>query len=114
MSCNNVKNIYSFGVQHVPKEIKNFIDNKNVIANIQTINSKICEYFCIGFIYFLFKVKKLIDFTTLFSPNNFKANGKVALNCLLTECRTIFVVSIATAIEAHVEITNASISQTNY
>ena len=73
-----------------------------------------CEYFCIGFIYFLFKVKKLIDFTTLFSPNNFNANDNVALNYLLTECRTIFVISIATAIEAPVEITNASISQTNY
>ena len=39
-------------------------------------------YFCIGFINFMFKGKNLIGFTTLFSPNNFKDNGKVILSSI--------------------------------
>ena len=34
--CNKNITIYfdSFGVEHIPKEIKNFIKNKNIISNI--------------------------------------------------------------------------------
>ena len=42
----------SFGVEHIPKEIKKFIGNKNVITNIYRIeayNSIMCGCFCIGF-----------------------------------------------------------------
>ena len=52
----NVKNVTyfnSFGVEHNPKEIKKFNRNKNIVANIYRIQayySKMCEYFCIGFI----------------------------------------------------------------
>ena len=35
------------------------------------------EHFCIGFIGFMFKGKRLTDFKNLFSPLNFKKNGKV-------------------------------------
>ena len=59
----------SFGVEHIPKEIKKFIGNKNIIANIsriQTYDSVMCKYFCIGFIYFMFNSNSLIDFTNLF------------------------------------------------
>ena len=48
----------SFGVKHIPKEIKKFIDYKNIIPNIfriQAYDSVICGYFCIGFIDFVFK-----------------------------------------------------------
>ena len=43
----------SFGVENVPKETKNFINNKNIIANIfriQGYDSVMCGYFCIGVI----------------------------------------------------------------
>ena len=33
-----------------------------------------CEYFCIGFIDFMLKGKKLTDFTSLFSPYDFQKN----------------------------------------
>ena len=39
---------------------------------IQSCDSIICGYFCIGFTDFILKVKSLTDFTNLFSPNNFK------------------------------------------
>ena len=64
----------SFGVEHIPKEIKKFIGNKNIQVNIFRIpayDSVMCGYFCIGFIDFMFKDKSLTDFTNLFSLNNF-------------------------------------------
>ena len=53
----------SFGVEHAPEEIKKFIGNKNIKASIfrvQTNDLVMCGYFCIGFIDFMFGVKKLI------------------------------------------------------
>ena len=39
-----------------------------------------CGYFCIGFIDFMLKVKKLLDFTNVFSPNEYLRNDKITLN----------------------------------
>ena len=71
---NNVTYFDSFGVQHIPKEIKAFIDNKNMKTNIfriQAYDSIMCGYFCITFIDFMLAGKTLTDFTGLLSPNNF-------------------------------------------
>ena len=71
---NDVIYFYSFGVEHIPKEIKTFIGNKNIKANIfriQAYDSIMCGYFCIGFIDFILVGKTLADFTNLFSPNKF-------------------------------------------
>ena len=73
----------SFGVEHIPKEIKKFIGSKNVIANIfriQAYDSIMCGYFCIGFIDFMFKGKTLTEYKNIFSPNNFKKNDNTILN----------------------------------
>ena len=72
---NDVTHFDSFGVEHVSKEIKAFIDNKNIKTNvfrIQAYDSIMCGYFCIQFIDFMFAEKTLTDFTNVFSPNNFK------------------------------------------
>ena len=53
---NNVNYIDSFGVQHIPKEIKRFIDKSIVVENIfriQASDSVMCGCFCIGFIDFM-------------------------------------------------------------
>ena len=60
----------SFGIEQIPIEIKKFITNKNVIANIyrvQNYDSIMCGYFCIGFINYMFDGKRLTDYTNLFS-----------------------------------------------
>ena len=62
--CKRIEIVYfdSFGVEHVPEEIKEFIGNKKIIANIfrvQPNNSVMCGYFCIGFIDFMIAGKKL-------------------------------------------------------
>ena len=73
---NNVTYFDSLGVEHIPKEIIKFIENKNIINifRIQTYNLVMFEYFCVGFIDFMLKGKSLIDITNLFLPNNFRKN----------------------------------------
>ena len=72
-----------FGVSHISKEDKKFINNKNIIANIfrlQAYDSVMCDYFCIGFINYIFMGKSLTDYANLFSPNNFKNNDDIISN----------------------------------
>ena len=61
----------SFSVKHIPKEIKEFINNKNITTNIFRIkayDSIMCGYFCIGFIDLMLKGKTLTEYTNLFLP----------------------------------------------
>ena len=95
---NNNNAIYfdSFGVEHIPEEIKKFINNnndnnnnnnKNIITNIiriQAYDSIMCGYFCIGFIDFMLAGKILTEYTNLFSPNNFKKNNSIILNYFMS------------------------------
>ena len=65
--CNKNEIVYfdSFGVKHVPEEIKEFIGNKNIKANIfrvQANNSVMCG--C----------------TSLFSPHDFQKNDEIILS----------------------------------
>ena len=72
----------SFGVEHVPEEIKELVENKNVKYNIFRVQAKdsvMCGYFCIGFIDFMLAGKKLTDYTSLFSPHYFKKNDHIIL-----------------------------------
>ena len=65
----------SFGVEYVPEEIKEFIEYKNIKANIFRVkanNSMMWGYFCIGFIDFMLPGKKVTDFTSSFSPQTLK------------------------------------------
>ena len=62
---NNVTYFDSFGVEHIPKEIRKLIKNKNTTTNIYTIqayDSIMYGYFCIGFIDFMLKGKGLLDY----------------------------------------------------
>ena len=79
MNYENVTYFDSFRVEHVPKGMKKFIGNKNIITNIyrtQAYNSIMCGYFCIGFIYFMLKSKNMLDYTNLFSLNDYQKNDK--------------------------------------
>ena len=72
---NGVVYFDSFGVEHVPKEIMHFIRHKDIKTNIfriQVDNSIMCGYFCIEFIDYMLAGKGLIDFTSFFSPYDFK------------------------------------------
>ena len=87
----------SFGIEHIPKEINKFFNNdttkstaepsslersaisriKSKIFRIQAYDSIMCGYFCIEFINYMLKGKTLLDYTNLFSPNDFKKNEQV-------------------------------------
>ena len=65
---NDITYFDSFGVEHIPKEIIKFINHplsstsQNIKTNIfsmQSYDSIMCGYFCIGFINFIFKEKTL-------------------------------------------------------
>ena len=81
---NNINVTYfdSFGVEHIPKEIKKFMGNKNIIKSIyriQAYDSVMCGYFCIEFIDFMLNCKSLLEYTNSFSPNDYEKNDKIIL-----------------------------------
>ena len=83
VSNNDVTYFDSFGVEHISKEIKTFINGclsiKTNTFRIQAYDSIMCGYFCTGFINFMLAGKTLTDFTNLFSPNDFKRNDDIIL-----------------------------------
>ena len=83
VKSNEVIYFDSFSVEHNPKEIKKFTGHKNTKTNIfriQAGNSIMRGYFCIGIIDFMFAEKTLIDFTSLFSPYDFKKHDDIILS----------------------------------
>ena len=78
----------SFGAEHIPKEINKFLCSKELrsavnngikssIFRVQAYDSIMCGYFCIEFINYMLKGKTLLDYTNLFSPNDFKKNDRI-------------------------------------
>ena len=68
VNINSVTYFDTFGVEHIPKEIKTFMNrssssasqNRNIKTNIfriQAYDSIMCGYFCIAFIDFCLKVR---------------------------------------------------------
>ena len=72
----NIWKNWCFVVEHIPKETKKRIGNKDIISiifRIQAYDSIICGYFSMGLIDLKLKNKRLIVFTNLFLflPSNF-------------------------------------------
>ena len=68
VSNNDVTYFDSFGVEHIPKEIKTFVGNKNIKTNIfriQAYDSIMCGYFCIEFMFMLAR-KTLAEYQIFF------------------------------------------------
>ena len=87
-SRNEIVYFDSFVIEHVRKEIKEFVGNKNIIAKIfrvQGNNSVMCGLFWIVFIAFMLADKKLIYYTSLFSPYAFKKNDDIILSYFKNE-----------------------------
>ena len=65
MNGDNVTYFDSFGVEHIPKEIKKFIGNRNITTNIYRIQQTnyliMCGYFYIGAIYFILESRSLLE-----------------------------------------------------
>ena len=64
----------SFGI-----EVLNKIRDKSITHNIfkiQDNNSIMCGFYCIAFIEYMLSGKTLLDYTNLFSQNDYKKNDK--------------------------------------
>ena len=75
-------------MEYVPEEIKQFVGDKNIIANIywvQANNSVMCGYFCIEFIDFMLAGKKQTDFARMSSPYDGKKNDDIILGYFKVE-----------------------------
>ena len=69
MQNNNVTYFTFFGVEHIPKEIRTFIGNKNIKTNIfriQAYDSIMYGYFCIELIDFILAGKNLTQYIKIF------------------------------------------------
>ena len=81
----NPKNVTYFDIfafEHIPKEIRKFVGNKNIITNIyriQAYDSIMCRYFCTGSIDFMLKGKSVLEYTNLFSFTDYEKNDKVII-----------------------------------
>ena len=88
MNDNNVTYFDFFGVEHIPKEIKTFINRSlSITTNIFRMQANdliMCGYFCIGFTDFMLARKTLTEYTNLFSPNNFKKNDDIILKYFMS------------------------------
>ena len=75
MNGNNIIYFDSFGVEYISK-----VGNKNIITNIYRIQAyclTMCNYFSIEFIDLLIKGTSLVDFTNLFSRDEYEKNDKI-------------------------------------
>ena len=68
MNLNNATYVENLGVEHVPKSIKKFAKNKNIITNIYKIQ-EYASVICVNIINFILQVKSLLDYLNLFPPN---------------------------------------------
>ena len=81
MNGNIVIYFGSFGVAHIPKQVKEFRGKKyNKCLQNTRIQFNNMQTFCMGFFYFMLKGKSLLDDTNLFSLNEYGKNDKVILN----------------------------------
>ena len=100
MISENLTYLDNFGVEHIQKEIRKFIGNKNIttkVFRIEAYDSIMCGYFWTGFIDFMLTGKSLLEYTNLFSPNEYKKNDKMILKYFqqnLTELKCIIMFAI--------------------
>ena len=64
-----------FGIEYIPQEVLNKIRDKSIthiIFRIQDNESTMCRFYCIAFIEYMLARRTLLDYTNLFSLNDYK------------------------------------------
>ena len=70
----------SFGIEYIPQEVLNKIRDNWITHNIFRTpdnESIMCGFYCITFIEYMLAGKTLLDYTNLFSPNDYEKNDKI-------------------------------------
>ena len=76
---NSIHIFNSCGIEYISQEVLNKIKDKYITQNIIRIQddySIICVFYCIAFIEYMLAENTLLDYTNLFSPNDYKKNVK--------------------------------------
>ena len=78
MSTNqqNLIGIDNLGVEHIPKEIIKFIEQKSIINKFLQNTTIRFDNVWIGFVDFMLIGKSLLDYSNLLSPNDYEKNDK--------------------------------------
>ena len=66
--------IYSYGTEYNPQKVLNKIKEKSITHNMfrkQDNESSMCGFYCIAFIEYMLAEKTLLDYTNLFSANDY-------------------------------------------
>ena len=74
----------SLGIEYIPQEVLNKIKDKSITHNIFTIQdneSIMFGFYCIAFTEYMLAGKTLLDYTNLFSPNDYKKNDTRIYKC---------------------------------
>ena len=80
--------LWFFWNECIPQEILNKIRDKSITCSIfrmQDIESLMCGFSCIAFTEYMLPAKTFLDYTNLFSLNDYKKNDKVI--CKYFECK---------------------------
>ena len=67
-------------MEHISQEVFNKIRDKSITQNIfriQNNESNLGGFYCIIFIEYMLGGKNLLDYTNLFSPNDYKEDDKI-------------------------------------
>ena len=65
----------SFEDEYILQEVLNKIKDKSITHNMFRIkcdDSIMCEFYCITFIEYMIRLKTLLDYSNLFSPNEYQ------------------------------------------
>ena len=78
-----------FGIEYIPQKVLNKIKDKWITHNIfriQDNESIMCGFYFIAFIEYMLTGKNLLDYTNLFSPNDYKKNEKIIYKYFKDKC----------------------------
>ena len=70
----------SFKFEYIPQKVLNKIKDESITQNIfriQDNDSTVRGFYCMVFIEYTLSEKSLLDYTNLFSLNDYKKNGKI-------------------------------------
>ena len=70
----------SFGIEYITQEVLSKIKEKSITHNIfriQDDDSILCGLYCNAFTEYMISGKTLLDYTNLFSPDDYRKNGKI-------------------------------------
>ena len=67
----------TFRIEYISQEVLNKIKHKSITHIIFRIQDNEFRFYCITFIEYTLAGKTLLDYTNLFSPNDYNKNDKI-------------------------------------